>query len=213
MVRRLALPLSIAVLLVAAALWRGILGPGLFLWIAMNIAIIAIRIPYEARQPEVAHSRKTVLEQWLLAAMAIGSFFLPLVWIVSPVLDFADRTQLVWPVIVGVVLGVAGLYVFYRSHADLGTNWSVSLQVREDHRLVTQGVYAHVRHPMYSAIFLTTAAAAFLLPNWVVGLTGLIGFTALYFGRVGREEEMMRDTFGAEWDAYAAVTPRLIPRL
>jgi hypothetical protein len=33
---------------------------------------------------------------------------------------------------------VIGLWLFYRSHADLGTNWSITLEVREQHRLITK---------------------------------------------------------------------------
>jgi protein-S-isoprenylcysteine O-methyltransferase Ste14 len=50
---------------------------------------------------------------------------------------------------------VIGLWLFYRSHADLGTNWSITLEIREQHRLITQGVYRRIRHPMYSALGLT----------------------------------------------------------
>ena len=33
---------------------------------------------------------------------------------------------------------------------DLGTNWSITLEVREQHRLISHGVYRRIRHPMYS---------------------------------------------------------------
>jgi protein-S-isoprenylcysteine O-methyltransferase Ste14 len=54
-------------------------------------------------------------------------------------------------------------------------------------------------------------AQALLLPNYVAGLAGLIGFGLLYFIRVGREEQMMLDTFGAEYRDYMARTKKLIP--
>jgi protein-S-isoprenylcysteine O-methyltransferase Ste14 len=50
-----------------------------------------------------------------------------------------------------------------------------TLEVREQHALVTTGVYSRVRHPMYSAWAL---AQALLLPNWIAGPAGLIGFAA-----------------------------------
>jgi protein-S-isoprenylcysteine O-methyltransferase Ste14 len=49
---------------------------------------------------------------------------------------------------------VIGLSLFYRSHADLGTNWSNTLEVREKHRPITQGVFRRIRHPMYLAVAL-----------------------------------------------------------
>jgi protein-S-isoprenylcysteine O-methyltransferase Ste14 len=38
------------------------------------------------------------------------------------------------------------VWLFWRSHADLGRNWSPSLELREGHELVTEGVYRYVRH-------------------------------------------------------------------
>jgi protein-S-isoprenylcysteine O-methyltransferase Ste14 len=64
---------------------------------------------------------------------------------------------------------------------------------------------------MYSAFWLWALAQALLLPNWIAGFSGLVGFGVLYFGRVGREERMMLDAFGDEYRAYAARTRRIIP--
>jgi protein-S-isoprenylcysteine O-methyltransferase Ste14 len=49
------------------------------------------------------------------------------------------------------------------------------------------------------------------LPNWVAGLSGLLGFGTLYFFRVGLEERLMVDTFGEEYRAYMARSARLVP--
>jgi protein-S-isoprenylcysteine O-methyltransferase Ste14 len=69
---------------------------------------------------------------------------------------------------------------------------------------VTTGVYRHVRHPMYAAFFLWAIAQALLLPNWIAGPVGLLGFGTLFGLRVGREERMMEATFGDAYRAYAA---------
>jgi protein-S-isoprenylcysteine O-methyltransferase Ste14 len=108
---------------------------------------------------------------------------------------------------------VIGLWLFYRSHADLGTNWSITLEVRERHRLITQGVYRGVRHPMYSALALYAIGQALVIPNWIAGLSNLIAFAVLFALRIGAEERMMAEQFGAEYAAYAARTKRLIPRV
>lgn len=94
---------------------------------------------------------------------------------------------------------------------DLGTNWSITLELRESHRLVTGGVYRLVRHPMYSALWLYSIGQALALPNWVAGPSYLVSFGLLFAFRVGREERMMREGFGKEYDDYAARTKRLIP--
>ena len=105
----------------------------------------------------------------------------------------------------------AALWLFYRTHKDLGRNWSVTLEVREQHALVTDGVYRHVRHPMYSAFWLWAIAQALLLPNWIAGPAGLVGFGTLFFLRVGREERLMYETFGEEYRRYVARTARIVP--
>src|SRR5262249_44744690 len=88
---------------------------------------------------------------------------------------------------------------------------SVTLEVREQHALVTNGVYSRVRHPMYSAFWLWALAQALLLPNWIAGPAGLIGFGTLFFLRVGREEALMIETFGDEYRRYMARTSRVLP--
>ena len=105
------------------------------------------------------------------------------------------------------------LWLFWRSHADLGLNWSMHLRVREGHELVTRGVYRRVRHPMYSAIWLFSSAQALLLANAAAGWSALLTFGILYFIRVPQEEAMMCETFGQAYRDYMQDTGRLWPRL
>ena len=146
----------------------------------------------------------------LLALMWIAMMILPILSIVTPLLSFADYPLRVVPFLLGAVCLAFGLWLFYRAHADLGTNWSVSLELREDHRLVTDGVYQHIRHPMYTAILLTAVAQALLLPNWLAGPSCLIAFLLMLAFRLGPEERMMRDRFGDDYVAYARRTKRLV---
>ena len=69
----------------------------------------------------------------------------PLIWVASPALSFAEYALGTGPLVAGVMCLVIALWLFYRSHADLGTNWSITLEVREQHRLITQGVYRRIR--------------------------------------------------------------------
>ena len=100
----------------------------------------------------------------------------------------------------------------WRSHTDLGQNWSESLQIRQGHQLVTSGIYRHIRHPMYAFGWLFGIVQALLLQNWIAGLSGLVSFAVLYFLRVPREEQMMLDQFGEEYQSYMKRTGRVIPQ-
>jgi len=109
------------------------------------------------------------------------------------------------------VISAGSLWLFWRSHADLGRNFSIRLVIREHHALVTTGVYRLILHPMYASALLWGLAQAFLLPNWITGLAGLLGFCILYFGRVRREEMLMLKRFGDEYRQYMMRTRRLVP--
>ena len=64
---------------------------------------------------------------------------------------------------------------------------------------------------MYTAFLLMAVGQAFLISNWVGGLAGLVGFSALFFPRVGKEERLMLDTFGEDYALYMGRTRRLVP--
>src|SRR4051812_17114500 len=84
------------------------------------IALIAIRAPHGQRSRSVAvkRCRKGPLEVVLLTIAWI-SFFLPLIWMLSPIIAFADYPLHPIPFFIGIVFLIIGLWLFYRSHADL----------------------------------------------------------------------------------------------
>ncbi|MEC9462628.1 MAG: protein-S-isoprenylcysteine O-methyltransferase [Pseudomonadota bacterium] len=183
------------------------------LWALMLVTWCAMRYPAmrRARRQKTRVDRRSTLDISLLVLCTVGLVVLPILWRLHAFDGFADRGQGIIPLILGVLSGIAFLWLFRRSHKDLGKNWSVTLEVREGHQLVTQGVYAHVRHPMYASFLLWGVTQALLIPNWIAGFAGLIAVMALYAVRQSREEAMMHDTFGADYDAYCARTKRLVP--
>ena len=183
------------------------------LWLAGCVGWWVIRYPHERRARKAAIARKIerTRERVLLTVSFCGLFVIPLIWAITNQPKFANYPLSPLLMALGAALFAAALILFHRVHSELGRSWSVTLELRDQHALVTEGLYAHVRHPMYSAFWLWAVAQALLLPNWIAGFSGLVGFGVLYFGRVGREERMMRDAFGDEYRAYAARTKRIIP--
>jgi protein-S-isoprenylcysteine O-methyltransferase Ste14 len=182
-------------------------------WATLVVLWYAIRYPFErrAKKAAVAQSRRDLRETALLAVSLTGLGLLPALYVTTGWPGFADRPfrpTLAW---LGTAAALAALVMFRVTHKALGRNWSVSLDVRERHALVTDGVYRRVRHPMYTAFWLLAVAQALLLPNWIAGTAGLVGFGTLFFLRVGREERMMLDAFGDDYRAYVARTARVIP--
>ncbi|UCE15768.1 MAG: isoprenylcysteine carboxylmethyltransferase family protein [Candidatus Bathyarchaeota archaeon] len=126
-----------------------------------------------------------------------------LVWSKLPIPDW-----LRW---LGVGVGMISLpFLTWVQHV-LGKHWTVSLELREDHKLVTSDPYRWVRHPMYTVhlvYFLTwvlVSANLFLLINYLLTII-------LMVVRIPKEEQMMLDQFGHEYRAYMKRTRRLLPR-
>ncbi|HZB10965.1 MAG TPA: protein-S-isoprenylcysteine O-methyltransferase [Rubrobacter sp.] len=183
------------------------------------LAQVAIRVPHERRRSRthMEVDRADVLELTLLGMLPAGLLLVPTIYALTPWLDRADYR--LSPVAerraggLGAIFLVLSLLLFWRSHADLGRNWSPSLQLREEHQLVTRGVYRHVRHPMYASEFLWIVAQALLLRNWIAGPAGAASFLPLYALRVPREERMMLERFEEEYRAYMGRAGRVFPRL
>ena len=182
---------------------------------ACMVAWWLIRLPFErkTRRNVLRRDAMDAREKLLLAISLTGLGIIPAIYIATGFPAGLDQRFSPARAVIGLLIFLAALVLFHATHKALGRNWSVTLAVREEHALVTAGVYRFVRHPMYSAFWLWAIAQAFTLQNWLAGLAGLIGFGTLYLFRVGREEALMRETFGAAWDAYAAHTPRVIPFL
>lgn len=203
---------GLALIVLAALRWQSN-GWGALVWLAAFILMFAIRLPHSLRNRAnvVVDARKDGQEVALLAAMFIAMMVLPLLHLATGLFRFADYRLPEWATWIGALAQIPFFWLFWRSHADLGRNWSPGLEVREDHGLVTNGVYARIRHPMYAAIWISALAQPLLIHNWIAGLLVVPAFAAMWFLRTPREEAMMRKRFGAQWDDYASRTGRLLP--
>lgn len=187
-------------------------------YLAGIIAQTAIRLPYERQRQKqrVAVDHVTRRERTIVGLLFIGSAVLPLLYICTP---WLNRFNYRWSSAtkkraagVGVVFMGAALWLFRRSHIDLGRNWSWSLELRDEHTLVTNGVYRAIRHPMYASQWLWVVGQLLLLQNRIAGPAGLLVFAPFYALRVSAEERLMLDQFGDTYRRYMQRTGRVLPR-
>lgn len=164
------------------------------------------------RKVGVKIDRKTSIDLVLLGLNGVV-MLIPLVYVLSSVLDFANYEMPDWMGWLGAGLFLLAIYVLWRTHADLGRNWTPTLGIREEHKLVTSGIYAHIRHPMYTAHIIWAIAQILILHNWIAGPSFLITQIAQYLLRVKSEEEMMIKQFGEIYEAYMQKTGRFIPKI
>ena len=182
-------------------------------FVAILIEIL-IRIPLNKKRKleKMSERHVTGQEKTLLSLLSLAMFFVPIVYGASDWLDFADYTLPAWAGWLGVVLIAGAVLVFWRAHADLGLNWSPTLEIREKHELITGGIYAHIRHPMYASQWLWVLAQPLLLQNWIAGFINLLVFVPFYFLRVREEERLMLEQFGEQYRSYMQRVGAVLPR-
>lgn len=204
--------LALLVVQILAALGLGATGVGFV------IGPVQRRFPREpvrvvAKRPPAPGTQALWVGGTLLAVLwPVGVFLAPLYAYHWPALpDFPGS----WVVqAVGVVLGASGGVLFFRSARAMGRQMTPAIQVQEGHRLLQDGPYRYVRHPVYTAILAVALGQTLLylsLPLAVV--SGMLVALALYRSR--QEESLLRspEGFGAAYDAYARRTGRFLPRL
>lgn len=186
---------------------------GEIVWVLGIVTWYIIRRPFErrAKRVRVVNDQRSNSDRAGLAAALLGLSILPALYLATGIPKAADYPARTWAVALGAVIFFSGIWLFRRTHKELGRNWSITLEIRDKHELISGGPYALVRHPMYSSFLLMAVGQALLISNWVVGLAGLIGFAVLFFLRVDKEEHMMLETFGPQYRAYMERTKRIIP--
>ena len=152
-------------------------------WVIFIVSwgVIRWRPNRKSRKVEKSATSRSVSERFSMVVSSLGLGYIPAVWVFTDFLDAFDYSPNTVPIVIGALVLAGSLYLFRITHKALGRMWSHSLDLREGHKLVTTGIYKNVRHPMYSAFWVWALGAAFLLPNWVAGFAGLVGFGTLYF--------------------------------
>jgi protein-S-isoprenylcysteine O-methyltransferase Ste14 len=178
------------------------------------LGIFLIRIPNAVRDYSIgaaATIRRPLDRLVVFVLMPFFSIVVPLAWIFSDALAFADYARPDWLMIAGLLLIAAALALLWRSHADLGRNYCGRLEIVRDAELVTDGVYRFARHPMYLSVYLFALGQALLVPNWVGGPSMLVSSLLIHAVRVPREEAMMEDYYGDAWRNYRDRSHRYWP--
>ncbi len=112
--------------------------------------------------------------------------------------------------ILGLALFVVGLTTAIVAQITLKRSYSSTLVIREDHQLVTHGIYRYTRHPIYLGVIIAIIG----LPVFASSLYGLLIILALipiFLNRIRMEEKMLTDEFGDAYRTYKETTSKLVP--
>lgn len=129
-------------------------------------------------------------------------------WLAFARLDFPA-----WLRWAGVGIALLGFALLQWAQVTLGKSWSDTPRMMKEQKLVTEGPYQYIRHPIYTAFLLILGSLLFISSNWLIGLC-TIGMTVLeILSRIRYEESLMTEYFGEQYRAYMKKTGRLLPRL
>lgn len=113
--------------------------------------------------------------------------------------------------LVGLVLAVAGIAIAVWALRTLGRHFDLELEVHADHELVRRGPYAFVRHPIYAGLIVHTVGLCLASGNVLLIAGSALVTVPILVLRARAEERLLREQFGAEYDAYAKRVGMLVP--
>lgn len=112
--------------------------------------------------------------------------------------------------IIGVGVLAAGMAFTLWARVGLGRNWSATVTIKEDHRLIRTGPYALVRHPIYTGLITCMAGTGIALGEVRHAIAfGL--FATAYWLKSRIEERVLLVEFGDEYRRYQNEVPALVP--
>ena len=122
------------------------------------------------------------------------------------------QTLSMFPVqnIIGLALFLIGLIVMLVGQATLWRNYSGAVVIREDHQLITHGIYRFTRNPIYMGGIIALTG----LPVYVASLYGFLAALVLVpiiLNRIRLEEELLTEEFQNAYTKYKGRTKKLIP--
>lgn len=123
------------------------------------------------------------------------------------------KFDLVWPLVAaGGAVCAARLAIKTWAVRTLGRAWSAFIEVRQGQRLVREGPYRFVRHPVYLSAFFEVLCIPMIACAPVSAAYAILVHWTLVLIRTRAEEATLRSQFGAQYDEYARQVPAFLPR-
>ncbi len=119
---------------------------------------------------------------------------------------FFDLEALAW---LGVLLCLVGLSLLLWSLISFGRSFRVGIDTESPDKLVTSGVFAFSRNPIYVAFALVLLGEFLVFPNWLL-LAYLAAGVWLFHRQVLREEDFLKRHYGKEYEDYCGRVRRYI---
>jgi len=176
-------------------------------WVTVGLAALAIPSGGGISTGE----KEDRSNRWVLVAISVIALMMAYSSAYTDRVGFwtLDGDRLRW---MGVVLCAAGGVLRIVPVYVLRNRFSGLVAIQAGHRLETRGVYSTIRNPSYLGLLISSL-------GWVLAFRSVVGviLTAALLvplvARIRAEEQLLREHFGPEYEAYCARTWRLLPGL
>jgi protein-S-isoprenylcysteine O-methyltransferase Ste14 len=140
-------------------------------------------------------------------------WFSPLAYLVNPSwMTWSKIGLLDWIRWSGVGIGVLSVIGIYWLFSSIGSGISPTSATRKEHKLVTNGPYRWVRHPLYTIGSALIVSFGLMADNWFIMALGVLAFIGMAL-RTPKEEANLIAKFGDEYREYMQRTGRFFPKL
>lgn len=162
--------------------------------------------------PEEKHASKIydilILSMLLLSPFFLIGAYLENLLLISQIFHFWDNYFISY---IGFILYFTGALLILVSRVQIGRFGTAELITEEDHQLITQGVYKHIRNPMYSGGLIATIGFCLVFRCIITLIIMFIYTFLIYRMRIIEEERILLEKFGKEFEEYKSKTKRLFP--
>jgi protein-S-isoprenylcysteine O-methyltransferase Ste14 len=118
-----------------------------------------------------------------------------------------------WLRLPGALVLAGGITILGIAHHHLGKSFHSFVVSKENQVLVETGPYRWIRHPIYTAYILNYIGGGLLSSNLILTIVPVTMFSILVAIRMGKEEEVLKETFGQKYIEYMKCTGRLVPQI
>jgi protein-S-isoprenylcysteine O-methyltransferase Ste14 len=130
----------------------------------------------------------------------------------TPMFSGSKTLEIVLAVL-AVVAAAGSVLMVMAAIKTLGKEWSLTARLVEGHHLATEGPYRFLRHPIYTGMLGMLLASGLAISHWTALLVALPVFFVGTVIRVRSEEKLLREAFGADFDAYTQRVAAFVPGL
>ncbi len=186
-----------------------VIGVVMLCWLTLLALFLFHRKPPSSREKKRDSTARFGIALEAVGIACIWMFRRP---IGRPVLPLSSAFEMVLAILT-IVLSAGSCVLVVAGVRTLGPQWTAAARVLDDHILITHGPYRIVRNPIYTGMMGLLICTGLAISRWWILPPALVLFWIGTLMRVRKEERLLREAFGAEFDLYIQRVPSLVPFL